>query len=280
MSRFNEVVKQAQIQSNMPTLQPVVEKELLHNEILRAMAQAGLLRQVTFIGGTCLRACYGSQRLSEDLDFTGGKHFSANDLRDLNAVVSKSIKDTYDLEVLISEPKRQDGPVSTWNFQIVTNIGSKHLPQQRIHVDICAVESYQRQPMVLRNHYGIELGTSGLIIQAESQHEILADKLLALALRPNRIKHRDIWDICWLVQRNQHSDRELILKKCGERGIKAEQFQAALRERLSSLNTLESSYRQEISRFLPQQQQPLLEQDGYWKYVVHTLDNVCSVIFA
>jgi predicted nucleotidyltransferase component of viral defense system len=49
-----------------------VEKELLHHDILREMSMAGLLKNLTFIGGTCLRACYGSSRLSEDLDFTGG----------------------------------------------------------------------------------------------------------------------------------------------------------------------------------------------------------------
>ena len=39
------------------------------------MAEVGLLLRLTFIGGTCLRACYGSHRLSEDLDFTGGADF-------------------------------------------------------------------------------------------------------------------------------------------------------------------------------------------------------------
>ena len=51
-------------------LRTVVEKELLHHDILREMNSAGLLSSLTFIGGTCLRACYGSARLSEDLDFT------------------------------------------------------------------------------------------------------------------------------------------------------------------------------------------------------------------
>jgi hypothetical protein len=46
--------------------------------------------------------------------------------------------------------------------------------------------------MVLRNHYGIDMGTSGLIIQAESRAEIFANKLVALALRPNRLKNRDL----------------------------------------------------------------------------------------
>jgi len=37
------------------------EKELLHHDILRELSAAGLLAGLTFIGGTCLRACYGAE---------------------------------------------------------------------------------------------------------------------------------------------------------------------------------------------------------------------------
>ncbi len=68
MSLFDEIVDTAL--TNMQELAPlriVVEKELLHHDILQVLSSAGLLKQLTFIGGTCLRACYGSSRLSEDL---------------------------------------------------------------------------------------------------------------------------------------------------------------------------------------------------------------------
>ena len=58
----------------------VVEKELLHHDILRILSKTDLLKNLTFIGGTCLRLCYGGVRLSEDLDFTGGLDFSRSDL--------------------------------------------------------------------------------------------------------------------------------------------------------------------------------------------------------
>ncbi len=49
-------------QTALAPLRMVVEKELLHHHILREMAEAGLLQTLTFIGGTCLSACYGSGR--------------------------------------------------------------------------------------------------------------------------------------------------------------------------------------------------------------------------
>jgi len=54
---------------------------------------------------------------------------------------------------------------------------------------------------MLRNIYGIDMGTSGLILYAESMREILTDKMIAFALRPNRVNNRDLWDIVWLCGR-------------------------------------------------------------------------------
>lgn len=56
---------------------------------------------------------------------------------------------------------------------------------------MCAIPSHDPRPMMLRNLYGIDLGTSGLILKAQSREEILADKIIALASRENRIKNRD-----------------------------------------------------------------------------------------
>ena len=74
MNLFDQLVTEAlRNQPNLSSLRIVVEKELLHHDILRTLSQNNLLADLTFIGGTCLRTCYGSIRLSEDLDFTGGK---------------------------------------------------------------------------------------------------------------------------------------------------------------------------------------------------------------
>ena len=67
MSLFDQLVDQAlsrQVES--APLRVVVEKELLHHDIMRVLSDCGMLERLCFIGGTCLRACYGSNRLSED----------------------------------------------------------------------------------------------------------------------------------------------------------------------------------------------------------------------
>ena len=47
----------------------VIEKEILHHDIMHVLVKQGALQQLTFIGGTALRLCYNSSRLSEDLYF-------------------------------------------------------------------------------------------------------------------------------------------------------------------------------------------------------------------
>jgi predicted nucleotidyltransferase component of viral defense system len=64
MTLFDQLVDAAvQNQQTLATLRPVVEKELLHHDVLRELSSAGLLAGLTFMGGTCLRACYGASRL-------------------------------------------------------------------------------------------------------------------------------------------------------------------------------------------------------------------------
>ena len=66
---------------------PVIQKELLHHDILYCLQQAGLLAGLVFQGGTSLRLCYGSNRYSEDLDFVGGSEYSSSALADMKPCI-------------------------------------------------------------------------------------------------------------------------------------------------------------------------------------------------
>jgi len=48
------VVQALRNQQGLSPLRIVVEKELLHHDILREISRAGLLATLTFVGGTCL----------------------------------------------------------------------------------------------------------------------------------------------------------------------------------------------------------------------------------
>jgi len=232
-------------------LRPVVEKELLHRDILREMSAGGFLKDLTFMGGTCLRLCHGSPRLSEDLDFTGGFAFKKDDLADLGSHLEKSIHAKYGLAVKVAEPVREDdGNVSTWKIRIVTRPESASLPVQRIHVDICALPSHERRPAMLKNLYGLDAGGSGLIVGAESLDEILVDKIIALGNRPNRAKHRDVWDIVWLNRLNITLNQSLLARKLDDRSIDPKTFAGTYAKRLDDLRHGQVDFLFEMRRFL------------------------------
>lgn len=86
-------------------LTPVIEKEIVHYEIIRSLGRNGLLQDITFQGGTSLRLCYGSQRYSEDLDFVAGDKFDSLPLDDFSRTLRCDLLRSYDTEVSVREPK-------------------------------------------------------------------------------------------------------------------------------------------------------------------------------
>lgn len=272
MSLFDRLVDESlREQPLLAPLRAVVEKELLHHDILREMAEAGLLRDLTFIGGTCLRACYGSNRLSEDLGFTGGADFDRTTLKTFGRHIESRLHAKYGLSVTVGEPTREGGNVDTWKIRIVTRPDQRRLPAQRINIDICAIPSHDRRPVALLNPYGVDMGTGGLILQAESREEIFADKLVALALRPNRIKNRDLWDIGWLRQRGIELPLDLIPKKIADHRCDPPEFLALLAERvdqLQKISALHDDFVNEMKRFLPPRVvAETIGQAPYWQWL-------------
>jgi predicted nucleotidyltransferase component of viral defense system len=281
MSLFDQLVAEAT--RSLPQFAPlrvVVEKELLHHDILGEMSRAGFLQKLTFIGGTCLRACYGSPRLSEDLDFTGGADFAKEALAELGPVLVERLEVKYGLPVSVSEPVREEGNVDTWKLRVVTRPDRRQLPAQRVNIDIFALPSHDRRPMMLRNHYGVDMGTSGLILQAQSREEIFADKIVAFALRPNRLKNRDLWDILWLQQQSLSLPVELVLRKVADRRLERAEFLSALEQRLAFLQSdpaCQKNFLAEMRRFLPPAVvAETLKHEAFWTVLVEVVAGECA----
>lgn len=276
MNLFDELVDAALgNQQQLATLRGVVEKELLHHDILRVLSDAGLLTRLTFIGGTCLRACYGSSRLSEDLDFTGGADFTRDQLAAMSSILIESLRAKYGLEISVTDPVREQGNVATWKLKIQTRPGRRDFPAQRIHIDVCAIPSYQSRPMALLNPYGVEMGTSGLILQAQSREEIFADKLVAFALRPNRLKNRDLWDIAWLHQQQIKPALDLISNKLHDHHARTDVYMSAFSERVATLTQkpeIARDFRIEMARFLPNETvKETVNSEKFWAYLSHLM---------
>ena len=271
---FDEQVARAVGASTTKTLLPVVEKEIIHHDILRLMADAGFLKSLTFFGGTSLRLCHGSNRLSEDLDFKEGASFEDSRMGRLPEVLEKGLARKYGLEVHVEEPKPKEGNTDTWTIRIVTRPASTTEKQQRINIDICTLTNYEREPRLLSNHYQIDLGTTGLIVQVQSRKETYTDKLIAFALR-NRIKARDLWDIVWLKQTLADTSPVHLGEKVTEHHRSKPDFLSAFTLHLDMVKNdpeLRKQYLEEMSRFLPPQLVATVQDPEFWTHTAIVLE--------
>lgn len=273
MPVFDDLVSQVISQNTeYPVLRTAIEKEILHLDILRCMNSAGFLKNITFIGGTCLRDCYGSPRLSEDLDFTGGFDFSKSDMSELGKVIEHSINEKYALPVTVTAPTKETGDTETWKIKVITRPERPDFPSQKINIVICMIPSRDRRAAMVRNTYGIDSGTDGILLHAESLNEILCDKLIAVALRPNRVKNRDLWDIHWLSQKNTAPGKELLLQKLADRKIAENDFRPKYAERIEEIKNGQRDFLFEMRRFLmPSAFSNQFTSEMWWEYLLELL---------
>ena len=241
-------------------LRPVIEKEVLHYDILRALEQAGLLGHLTFQGGTALRLCYGSARYSEDLDFVGGPDFAANAL-DALAEVDPPSRETA------STPDRVT--VTRWQVALVTAPARPDIPKQRIRIEVANVPAYSGELRALqRNYASLPDGYEDILVPVESMDEIMADKLLSLVASEKTVRYRDLWDLPWLHQQGVSPHVEWLRAKITDYGVN--DYQTRLQRRLADLSSLiqGDAFRKQMTRFLPMAVlERTLERPGFLDYL-------------
>jgi predicted nucleotidyltransferase component of viral defense system len=256
---FDVLVERAMRAGNRSHMRPVIEKELLHYDILFALDSEGLLDRLTFQGGTSLRLCYGSPRFSEDLNFVGGRDFDAARLHSMKSCIERYVGARYGLEVSVREPKElakepanRNVQVHKWQIRVVTAPARPDLPRQMIKIEVANVPAYTREPQQLRQNYDfLPDGYGDLVVLTESLSEVMADKLVSLVDCTTYVRHRDIWDLHWLRQQGATMNPELVRKKLAD--YRSAQYPAnalALIERLPRI--IEGKeFKDQMSRFIP-----------------------------
>ncbi|AEE24893.1 Domain of unknown function DUF1814 [Glaciecola sp. 4H-3-7+YE-5] len=258
-------------------LDDVVEKEILHHDILQVLQAEGILQQLTFIGGTSLRVCYNSSRLSEDLGFTAGVNFNASRFDGMAEQLQQHLHRKYGLKVDVREPKLTTTDTTTWKITIEKYAGRPDLPSQKMHIDVCALPSFDRQFHSAIDHYGIQSPIASLPLPVQSLDEILADKMVAFAFRQRRIKPRDVWDIMWLKQRGIVQDPALIRRKLEVREKSIQSYTQNTEQHCQLVMAdkgTELDFKREMSRFLPQDiRTNTLNNPNFWGAVGREIVN-------
>ncbi|MGQ5425793.1 nucleotidyl transferase AbiEii/AbiGii toxin family protein [Thermophilibacter sp. ZX-H3] len=204
-SMFSEFARGVAARHQLGTLLPVVEKELLHYDILAALDASGWLKRLVFQGGTCLRLCYGNVRYSENLDFTTPDELIEIDLAGFAQVLSQALDTQYHLGVRVKEPtsvKAFSGGGSLKRWQIIVDTAPERpdLPSQRIKIEIARIPSYDTSMRFLAINYPeLPRAFANMLVRCQSADEILAGKLISFANSSAAPRYRDLWDIPWIV---------------------------------------------------------------------------------
>lgn len=281
---FSATIDHVMRNPNYTGLRPVIEKEILHYDILFALDRGGLLRDLTFQGGTCLRLCYGASRFSEDLDFVGGVDFTPSQLQPIRECVMDHIGKKYGLDIAIKEPNmmRKEPSyfgiaIDRWQIAITTSPARPDIPRQRIKLEVANVPARDRVVnSPLRNYEMLPAGIEDILVYTESLNEIMADKVVSLANCVDYPRHRDIWDLRWLKQRGAEVDPEMVLLKAED--YLSDDFLDNLEARIGNIKTLvhAPAFTDEMVRFIdPESRKRTFDREGFLAYLA---DDVGSIL--
>jgi predicted nucleotidyltransferase component of viral defense system len=288
---FKQYVEMALKNTDLATMRPVVEKELMHYEIFNALDEEGLLKNLVFQGGTSLRLCRGSDRFSEDLDFAGGKDFSSASMEKIKDCIVKRIGARFGLKVTVTEPKpAKEGAlvnVAKWMVSIETSPGEPDVPRQKIKVEIANIPAYTREAVPLRMNYSVLEGMNRVIVVTKTIDEILADKIVALPTSiakleresliptPTKIRHRDIWDLAWLVEQGARLDPRMVKAKIDDYGI--QNYTQLLKHAIQAVPGIASgaAFKAQMQRFIRKSSHDnAFGKPGFDAYLANTVNRL------
>lgn len=248
--------------NEVESLLPVVEKELIHYDIVRALDESNWLSRLTFQGGTCLRLCYGAVRYSEDLDFTIAEDLTEADLSGFREVVSTELEHKYDVHVRVKEPKKiksfeGGATMKRWQVVVDTAPARPDLPSQKIKIEIAHVPSYTRELRILQENYPeLEGMNAQPIAGCQSLDEILADKIVSFSQQTLAPRYRDLWDIPWIAsqpKRDLNAVADMTSKKLKDYQTKSNESDLLENGLLRATQLLEGEvFAGEMKRFLPE----------------------------
>lgn len=283
---FNRAAQRAAAEVGGDHLLPIVQKELLHYEILFALERANLLRELVFRGGAALRLCYGAPRLSGALAFAGGPEFDVGGLGDAKTVLERRVRRRFGLEAIVEESRAESGMsgVAAHQWWLAVKLAGSHSeqPRLRLRLEVANTPAYSREVRAQNANYsGLPDGYGDLLIAAESLDEVMADKLVSLAAGADagRVRHRDIWDLRWLKQRGATVRVDWVARKLSDYGTG--NYLAgldAVRECLPKL-TRSGEFREAMSGYLlPEVRKHTLEREDFLQFLAGEVQDLLGQV--
>lgn len=199
-------------------------------------------KTIFFKGGTALRLFYGSDRFSEDLDFTVPSKENPFELA--KQTVSKLTSEIENISIK---------PINTITGVSAKIYLSSFIPNQPLTIKL---DFSLREHVLMPQVAAIKtiLPVAGIfLVDALSKEEILAEKIRAVM---NRNKGRDVYDLWYLLHAGTSITRTFIDKKLA---FYHEEFQPnTLFDAIAAWN--EKDLYQDIAKFLPKSQRRIIAE--------------------
>lgn len=195
-------------------------KEVLQYYVLSYIYSGSYGKKLIFIGGSCLRICYGLNRLSEDLDFdiSPDTKIDKNNLANDLVKYFKSDLQYKNIEVNISGR----GKKIYLKFPVLTELGLAENKNEmkklfvKIEIEGNPSKKYQTDLTPVAK-YGLNF-----IIRSYDLPTLLANKVIAVLKRTWQkgkskitFKGRDYYDLLWLLQKNIRPNMQRIEDSTG-----------------------------------------------------------------
>jgi len=240
MNVFDQMISRYEIQTNDDHTNAV--HEVMQQIALAGLNRGGFFNKAAFYGGTCLRIFYGSQRFSEDMDFSllhPDENFTLENY-------FKPIKAEFNAlgrDVLISKKEKKinsniesaflKNDTAIYNLQFRT----EHNIKIKIEVDI-------NPPLDFSTEHKLLLLPFSFMTRCYTMHDLFAGKMHAFLFRKwkNRVKGRDWYDFEWYIRNNVALNFHHLCQRinqfgsCGNDEMTKNNFKLLLKEKILQTN--------------------------------------------
>jgi len=252
---------------NMLSRYQLATKDDLTNathEVMQQIALAGLYRggffdRAAFYGGTCLRIFYGSQRFSEDLDFSLLQTDEKFTLEDYFDTIIAEFQALGKEVVIHKKAKAKKTNVESAFLKESSEIYDlQFTTENRIKIKI---EIDTQPPLDFSTEYKLLLLPFSFMTRCYSLPDLYAGKMHAFLFRnwQNRVKGRDWYDFEFYVRNDIALNFSHLQKRTeqinalSEKDFTSDIFKRMLRERIEKTNI--EAVKNDVRPFLKNQQE-------------------------
>lgn len=247
-----------------------VARTAVQRTVVAILGNTDFFSRFVFQGGTALVLAYGNPRMSDDLDFVRRPDAPAQPL-DAQPIIDDALLQPVFAAIPEFSPWHVRSQKQTSSLQRLRLSGVYPHSQRALHINFELVDI----PAHTQEARRLETLLGPVSIPTETLPEIYADKVIALAFRP-QFKGRDVWDVGFLQRRNVMLPEDLVARKIHDYHQTPTTFTKGLESRLATLPASADALREEMTRFLPAPEIIRVDGEGGWHRLIRGSEQVLS----